>query len=178
MIRISHDYSRPDVSFSDLVGKTMCLVDRTTTNEKTDALLFCTTDGEAYALYYSPDCCASCTIESITGDLNDLIGHPLLIAEEAVSGDPPEGVDQGEYVPDSQTWTFYKLATVKGYVDIRWYGESNGYYSESVTFAPLSLGDIDDDRMQRCLAHEDCRLDARLGRACLALRLQTKAVSA
>lgn len=179
MIRIH--WQTPCLPFDTLLGKTLWLVDRTTTNDDdTDALIFCTTDDEFYALYYCPDCpgSSSCTIESITGDFSDLIGRPLRIAEEAVSDEPPAGVHQ-EYVPESQTWTFYKLATVKGYVDIRWFGESNGYYSESVTFAKLNPKDIDEEWMQRCFKHEDCRDNAQLGRACFTQGVhQTKAVSA
>ena len=71
----------------------------------------------------------------IVGDLGDLIGNPILMAEEVTNKQDvnPEGVKIPEY-QDSFTWTFYKLATIKGSVTLSWYGESNGYYNESVSF--------------------------------------------
>jgi hypothetical protein len=84
---------------------------------------------ERYVFAHSQDCCESVYIESIVGDIEDLVNTPILIAEES-SGDTP--ADSTASPSESYTWTFYKFATFKGYVDIRWLGESNGYYSESV----------------------------------------------
>ena len=115
------------VDFESLLGKVMKEVDVGNYNIK-----FVTVDGEVYNMYHCQDCCESVSVESVVGDVQDLIGVPLLVAEESSSGENPEGAEVSEY-QESFTWTFYKLATIKGYVDIRWYGESNGYYSESVS---------------------------------------------
>ena len=85
---------------------------------------------ERFVFFHSQDCCESVDINDIVGDLEDLAGEPLLLAEE-VSGETP--VDFNEMDHESVTWTFYKFATRKGYVDVRWLGESNGYYSEGVS---------------------------------------------
>lgn len=119
---------------SELVGKTMAAV---VVNEAQDEIRFVTVSGDTYLMYHDQDCCENVGIESIVGDLADLVGSPILKAEESTSGEKPADVVPPEYGYDSVTWTFYKLATIRGYVDIRWVGESNGYYSESVDFALL-----------------------------------------
>ena len=113
----------------ELLGLTMASVDQNDYEE----IVFTATTGEKFKMYHSQDCCEEVLIEDICGDLSDLVGSPILMAEESYSEEAPEGVVQ-EYKPESQTWTFYKLATAKGYVTIRWFGSSNGYYSESVEF--------------------------------------------
>lgn len=93
-----------------------------------DELVFVRDDGKVFRFYHSYYCCESVTIEDICGDLKDLVGSPLLIAEECDYAPPePTGAE-------SETWTFYKFSTIRGSVTVRWYGTSNGYYSEGVDF--------------------------------------------
>jgi hypothetical protein len=107
----------------DMVGKVF-----TSVTETGGTMVF-ENDNDRYVFFHSQDCCESVSINDIVGDLSDLVGEPLLVAEE-VSGESPVGFED-EY-HESVTWTFYKFATRKGYVDVRWLGESNGYYSENV----------------------------------------------
>jgi hypothetical protein len=94
-----------------------------------EQIFFTTSDGVEYVMEHYQSCCESVYIESIVGDLQDLVGNPILLAEEATNEDNPM------YEHDEAfQWTFYKFATIKGYVDIRWYGSSNGYYSVGVDF--------------------------------------------
>ena len=96
-----------------------------------DEILFETEDGTKYIMYHNQDCCEKVYVEDLNGDLQDLVGSPITLAEESI-GDSPAGFEEDEY--ESYTWTFYRLATLKGYVNIRWCGHSNGYYSERVDF--------------------------------------------
>lgn len=127
-----------NIGIEILKGKILTTVE---VNNNNDEILFTTDTGEQYKMYHQQDCCEGVSIEDINGDLQNLIGSPITLAEESTNNEPKteiihEGTkDEYRYTDESATWTFYKLATVKGYVDIRWYGTSNGYYSESVDIA-------------------------------------------
>lgn len=120
---------KKNASFSDLVGKTLISVEKGNDSYNGETLVFTTNTGEVYQMIHYQDCCESVYIEDIVGDLSDLVGSPILkTTEDSNSEDNSYG---------SKTWTFYNLATIKGHVTIRWYGSSNGYYSERVDFEQI-----------------------------------------
>lgn len=115
------------MEIKDFLGKTF---DDIVISFGKDYILFSEKLGPIYQMSHNQDCCESVVIEDIEGNIKDLIDSPILQAEEVTNRDDKT---LGNEIPDDFfTWTFYKLATVKGYVTIRWLGESNGYYSEDV----------------------------------------------
>lgn len=125
------------IEIKEFVGKTFSQI-----NVKYDQIEFVVSDDEKYLMYHEQDCCESVGVEDINGDITDLLWVPILKASEDTSNSPKsntygEGENAYTYEDESATWTFYNLATIKGYVTIRWYGSSNGYYSESVSIKKL-----------------------------------------
>lgn len=105
-----------------MIGKTFIKV----FNMDDEELHFLTNEGEDYIFYHSQDCCECVEIEDISDSLELLENSPITMAEEFIH--------ENLAINDSTTYTFYKFATAKGYVTVRWCGSSNGYYSESVDF--------------------------------------------
>ena len=110
------------------------LVDKTITsikglNKGSEEIIFNCSDGTSYKMYHPQDCCEQVSLDDFYGDENDLIGSPILKAEVRTNNEDPKN----KY-DESYTWTFYTFVTAKGTVDLRWYGTSNGYYSERVDF--------------------------------------------
>lgn len=121
------------LNISDMVGKvfTDIIVDKEDRN-----IIFICEEG-MYKMFHDQDCCETVYIESIVGDIVDLTHNTILGAEEVIT----TGEETEDYY--HSTHTFYKLKTKDGYVDIRWVGSSNGYYSERVNliFMPFKQED-------------------------------------
>lgn len=115
--------------FSVLVGKTLTAIHG---GKDSDRLMFECSDGSEYVMLHNDDCCESVTTEDIAGDLSDLVGQEVIEAREDTNSDDPPESEWGP--PESFTWTLYTIRTNRATVVIRWYGTSNGYYSEGVDF--------------------------------------------
>lgn len=117
-----------------------------------DEVHFCYGRDIAYMLAHDQNCCESVYIESISGDLDDLQGTPIL---EAYADEQSDDDDDGDG-DESHTWTFFRIITIKGTVVIRFYGSSNGYYSETadlcVAVPPVPEPDRDVESPARMIA--------------------------
>lgn len=125
-------YLHNRLDISELVGKTFVKVEQKNRggHYENEGILFHQEDGSYYVMTHEQDCCEHVYLEDMEGELSYLENTPILVAEE-VNGETPD-FPENEYEPESYTWTFYKIASIKGHVDFRWFGSSNGYYSESV----------------------------------------------
>ena len=120
-----------DTTIDALLGHTLTAIDGAAIGS--EEIRFSATDNRRWRMYHWPDCCENVEVAEVIGDVDDLIGSPILRAEEASS--PYRPCDRYD---DAGTWTFYKLATIKGEVVLRWLGTSNGYYSERVDFEEIT----------------------------------------
>ena len=120
------------VDFSALQGLVLQEIRYLADGDEGNEVLYFITDQGSFAMTHIQDCCEGVAIEDVTGEPQALKGAFIVTAEEAVS----DGVEDAS--DGSGTWTFYRLASHWGDLTIRWFGESNGYYSESVSFYRIS----------------------------------------
>lgn len=138
--------------FSALQGKTLIRIcdqrGEFPDEKKSYKIVFVCNDEHTFWMHHHQDCCEGVGIHEIVGDLHDIIGTPILVAErrsswdEGFAGAVPE-VSQDE-LDRSVQWTFFELRTIKGSVTISWLGSSNGYYSTDADFCDKTTPADDD----------------------------------
>lgn len=89
--------------------------------------VFIHTDIGVLHFHHHQECCEHVCIEDFqySGD-EDITGSRILNLSETSNSEESGG-------DSSCTWTYYTIVTTKGSLDMRWLGESNGYYSEEVS---------------------------------------------
>lgn len=112
-------------SMKDIIGLTVAAIEGG--EEGSDKVIFRFTDGNVITMLHDQDCCEEVRIYETDGDIQDLVGGVVVQFDESTSED-----NAPDDCCESWTWTFYNIATARGFVNMRWLGESNGYYSEAV----------------------------------------------
>ena len=75
-------------------------------------------------MIHRQDCCETVYLADVVGNFEDIIGYPLLEVSESIVSTPT--------ADESTTASYYNFKTVKANVQLRWVGESNGFYSETI----------------------------------------------
>ena len=103
----SYNWSRP-VDISILVGQTLTRIEGLA--KRSEKVVWRTSDGKEYEMFHEQDCCETVELAEVIGDPEDLLGHPILRAEERTNSteDPPKYADSWT----SWTWTFYEISSL------------------------------------------------------------------
>lgn len=88
-----------------------------------ESVTFVTEDGRTFQMHHEQDCCEYVYLKKIKGDVNSLIGRPVVQASINYTH------------RDEGTETEITIRVEKrGKVQFIWLGVSNGYYGETATF--------------------------------------------
>lgn len=109
-----------------LIGKIPIAIERSH-----DEIKFTMLDDTFFVLRHEQDCCEDVVLEDIDGDINDLLDEPITISSERYEED--------ETASESATWSFYHIGNRKMTLVIRFYGSSNGYYSETAELYQVDI---------------------------------------
>lgn len=90
------------------------------------------TDGSCLKFYHQQSCCETVLLEDFDTNPEYLINTNIIYIEERKYSDSENAVKPLNDWAESYTWTFYIIKTSKFTMWMRWYGESNGWYSEEV----------------------------------------------
>lgn len=119
-----------NVDIKSLVGEVLTNID-----VFDEEILLTTKSGREIRVYHDQDCCESVYIEGTEGDWKQLIGKVILEVEEDIECNEDANLVQEHESYTKTTLTF----KVDGETVInRWFGCSNGYYSESVDFREIN----------------------------------------
>lgn len=106
----------------DFVGKTV--TDVTLGDETT----FECDDGSRYRIIHEQDCCE---VVRLMGNRNVYPKLPFVV----IAFRQEEECGEDDY--ESYTKTLITIETNNGYLNLEWYGTSNGYYGEGVSFQKM-----------------------------------------
>lgn len=109
--------------FETLVGSTC------TSFKATDNSLTLYTSSDIHTFDHVQECCEDVYIESIVGDLTDLLNLPILEAKATVENNrTDEGLER---------WTLIELSTIRGSVTIYFFSSYNDYNCPDVDYTCL-----------------------------------------
>ena len=107
------------------------------------------------------DCSETVEIIDVVGDVEDLIGAPVvdvsiisspehpdfiaLLNQNPEAANKPYELNDTKNADEEVSWSFTKIRTTKGEVSLRWLGHSNGWYSEIPAFALFNAEEKNDE---------------------------------